>query len=373
MPSAADALLRHVLDLHQRQPIPGGQLVVLHRGEVVLDEAFGVARGFRPEEGVPPEPMTRDRELLVFSAGKPVVGIAAALLATRGQLDLDAPVSSLWPEFAQHGKGDITVLDVLTHRAGVFAPELIRAPERWLDLDEVARRMAAVVPRYRRGTFAYMPYEFGWIVGELIRRVTGRDFGRFVAEEIAAPAGLSPFDFGVSAERASRAARAYWLGTRKTVVAGDDLAPHFEALNSRPEAMMAVVPGAGLTTTARALARFYQWILEGCPAAGGGAPLVAPEQLARTVGRNVAGFDRSNRVPLAVGRGFVVGTWWPSAYGPFGTSACFGHQGAFCSVGMVDADRQIVLALLTNGNHGLWPAHAFLGKAARLARAIGRG
>ncbi len=371
MTSATDALLRHVLDLHRRQPIPGGQLVVRHRGEVVIDEVFGVARGFRPDEGVAPEPMTRAHELLVFSAGKPVVGIAAAMLATRGQLDLDAPVAALWPEFAQHGKGEITVLDVLTHRAGVFAPELIRTPARWPDLDEVARVMAAVAPRYRRGTFAYMPYEFGWIVGEVIRRVTGRDFGRFVADEIAGPMGLAPFDFGVSPERAARAARAYWLGTGKALVAGDDLSTTFEPLNNTPEALTSVVPGAGLTTTAAALARFYQWILEGCPAPGGGAPLVSPPLLARTIGQNVAGFDRSNRVPMAVGRGFVVGTWWPSAYGTFGTRGCFGHQGAFCTVGMADAARQIVLALVTNGNHGLWPAQAFLGMAARLARKIG--
>lgn len=365
-----DRLERHVREACERRRIPGAQLVVEHEGKGALDLAVGVARGFRDGEERAAEPVTPDTPFLVFSAGKPVVGVVCAMLESRGVLDPHAPVARYWPEFAAHGKEHVTVLDVLTHRAGVFTPELMMTPSRWPDWDGVVAELAATKPRYPRGTFAYMPYEFGWILGELVRRITGLDFRAFVDREIARPLGLPCFSFGVAPGAVSSLARNYWLAESRTVVAGEDLGTHFERGNNSPEAFTSIVPGAGLVTSARSLARFYTWLLDGCPLPGG--PAVKPDVLARTIGRNVAGWDRSNGVPMCVGRGFIVGSWWPSAYGPFGTSACFGHQGAFCTVGMADRERRVALALVTNGNLGLWGANAFLGAAVRLARAAAR-
>jgi len=132
-------------------------------------------------------------------------------------------------------------------------------------------------------------------------------------------------------------------------------------------AATSIVPGAGLVTNARALARFYAWLLDGC-AMPDGQLAVRPEVLQRDTSREHFGFDRSNRVPLAVGRGFLVGTPWPSSHGPWGTSACFGHQGAFCSPGFADRNRGLSFALVTIGNHSLMQSSRFFMQMLRLAR-----
>ncbi|MBK9033137.1 MAG: beta-lactamase family protein [Myxococcales bacterium] len=371
-PRRVARLVQHFRDACARGFVPGGQLAVRRAGRLVVDEAVGVLRGFRANEGRPAVPVTSDSEFLVFSVSKPVVAVTIAMLESRGELDPTAPVARYWPEFAANGKAELTVLDVLTHRAGVFTPELIKSPERWPDWDGVCAELVATAPRYRRGTFAYMPYEFGWILGEVVRRVTGRTFDAFVRDEIARPLGLDHFVFGVSSERARALAHTYWLSTRRTVVAGEDLSLVFEERHTREEVATSVLPGAGLVTNARALTEFYAWVLRGCPTQSG-EPAVRPEILRRYTTRAHFGFDRSNRAPFAVGRGFVVGTPWPSAYGMWGTSACFGHQGAFCSLGFGDRDRDLAVAIVTNGNHGLMETSRFFTKLVSLARRAARG
>lgn len=367
-----EELLGFVEGHHRRGRLPGGQLCLSVGGEELVSHAFGVARGFRPSEEVAPELVTADTPFLVFSAGKPVMGIAMAMLESRGLLDPAAPVATYWPEFAAHGKEAITVLDVLTHRAGVFRSDLVTTPSTWVDPDRLADELAATTPRYARGTFAYMPYEFGWILGEVLRRITGRTPREFVAEEIAGPLGLEPFSLGVSEADCPRVALSYWVGSKRTRVAGVRLADTWETANNSREALTSIVPGAGLITTARQLTRFYAWILGGCRLPDGSAA-VDERVLRATTGRNVFGFDRSNRVPLAVGRGFVVGTPWPSAYGLWGTSSCFGHQGAFCTVGMADEETGLAFSLVTNGNLGTLGAAPVLGGAVQRARAVASG
>lgn len=364
-----EELIGFVERQHQLGRLPGGQLSLRIDGKEIVSHPFGVARGFRPGEGVPPEPVTSDTPFVVFSAGKPVVGIAMAMLESRGLLDPSAPVSTWWPEFAAHGKASITVLDVLTHRAGVFRSDLVTNPSTWGDLDALADQLAATEPRYPRGTFAYMPYEFGWILGEVLRRITGKSPREFVAEEIARPLGLEPFTLGVPEAECARVARSYWVGSKRTRVAGVRIADSWEENQNAREALTSIVPGAGLISTARQLTRFYEWILGGCRMPDGSVA-VKERVLRATTDRNHFGFDRSNRVPLAVGRGFVVGTPWPSAYGLWGTSGCFGHQGAFCTVGMADRATSLAFSLVTNGNLGMVGATPVLGGAVQRARAV---
>lgn len=369
VPKRVDRLVRAFHDACARGYLPGGQLAVRRAGRLVVDEAVGVRYGFRESEDRPRDPVTPESEFLVFSAGKPVVGMVIAMLESRGVLDPSARVAQYWPEFGAQGKADITVLDVLTHRAGVFSSELRNTPARWPDWDGVCHTLATTAPQYPRGTFAYMPYEFGWILGEVVRRVTGTSFGAFVDDEIAKPLGWDHFTFGVSTERARALARTYWLGTGRAVVAGEDLSKTFEQMHQCDEVATSIVPGAGLVTSARALSRFYEWVLRGCPMPGG-EPAVRPDVLHAYTTRAHVGFDRSNRVPMAVGRGFIVGTPWPSAYGMWGTSACFGHQGAFCTLGFADRDRDLAVAIVTNGNHGKTQAARFFARLVGLARGV---
>ena len=179
---------------HARGVFPGGQLAVWKRGVLVIDEAVGVARGFRRgQPGTDDETLrlfTRETRSCVFSAGKPLVAVAIALLEDGRHLDVGQPVARFWPGFAQAGKAEITVLDVLTHRSGLYVPEVERDWRHFGNWDLICERIERAAPAFARGTFAYQPMGFGRILGEVVRRVTGSTIDRFLEEEIFRPAGI---------------------------------------------------------------------------------------------------------------------------------------------------------------------------------------
>lgn len=332
-----------------RGDFPGGQLVARWRGRVIARLALGVRAGWRPEEGVPRAPVAHDTPFAVFSAGKPVVALAIALCEERGLLDVDAPIAERLPGFGSHGKQEITTRDVLTHRAGLLLEELEARPEQWEDWEAVRRAVLDAKPAFPRGTLAYSPLGFGWVLAVLVEEVTGAPFHGFVAREISAPLELPALRFGAAGRSTESFARSYWLAKRPVHVAGRDVGADFERVNNSAGFLRALVPGAGLVTDAATLAAFYDMLLRG-GVARSGRRLVSEALLARYLRREVLGFDRSNRAPLAVGRGFLLGTPFPSIYGAFGTSRVFGHAGAFATLALADPDRELAAAIVTNGN-----------------------
>lgn len=324
---------------------PGGQLVVRRGGKEVLNVAVGVARGFRPAENEPPIPVTSSTRFALFSASKPVVALAIAMLEERGVIDVQAPVAKYFPAFAANGKSEITVLDALTHRAGVFTPELIANPRTWGDDEAVRAALIAATPRWPRGTLAYMPYEYGWILAEVVRGATGTSLSDFIRKEITGPSGFPGLRFGATREELPGLAKTYWVGTRSVKVAGVELSKTFEHDNNLPEVLTAFVPAAGLVCSASDLAAFYELL------AHGGSPLISEATLRRYT-EGSTDFDRSNRLPLKMGRGFLLGAATPSIYGYWGTSKVFGHAGAFCTLGWADPERGLAVAIVTNGNRG---------------------
>ncbi len=325
---------------HARGRFPGGQLVVRRGGQVVVDEAIGLASGLR--DGEPQVPVSAATRFQVFSASKPFVAMAVALLEERGLLDVAAPLSTFVPGWS----ADRTILDVLTHRSGILLPALVADEHRWGDRDAVVRAIAETPPRYRRGTFAYGPYEFGWILGEIVARVTGEPLPAFLARELLAPAGIDvAFTTTGVAGTDADLARTYWLGGRQ-VVAGTELSARWEAVHNHPATRAALVPGAGLIGTAGALARFYELLLDG------GRGLLRPDTIARYTTPLPTAFDRSNRMPLRVARGFLLGQRWPSLYGWWNTARCYGHAGAFSAVAWADPVWGAAIAYVTNANRG---------------------
>jgi CubicO group peptidase (beta-lactamase class C family) len=365
-----ERVARVVQRFHAQQAagvFPGGQLVVRRHGVLVIDTAAGVARGFRAGEG-PAVAYTPETRAGLYSAGKPLVAVAIALLESRGAVDVARPVAAYFPEFAQNGKADVTVLDVLLHRSGLYLRDIERDFRRFGDWDGIIERIVATPPVFARGTLAYQPMGFGWILGELVRRVTGTPVARFLAEEVLAPAGLSNLTLGVKAEEIPTIARSYWVDAKPPKLAGEVLAGFEEAQNS-VEQMTAVIPGGGTYGTARALAAFYSWLLAGTPTQSG-APLIRPEVLASYVTPQARGTDRTLRVPLVLGRGFGCGWFWPHPYGWWRTGACYGHAGNFSTVAWADPTTGTAVAVVTNGNRAptkLVTRCAPLGSAVRAA------
>lgn len=334
-----------------RGRFPGGQLVVRQGGEAALEVATGVARGFRPDDGEEAVPVTPTTRFAVFSASKPVVALALAMLEERGVIDVNAPVAKYFPAFAANGKSELTVLEVLTHRACVFTPELLASPREWGSEEKVREALVQAKPRFPRGTLAYMPYEYGWILAEVVRGATGRRLDEFIHTEISAAAGIPGLRFGAVASELAGLAKTYWLSSGSVKVAGVELSKTFEHDNNLPEVLTAFVPGAGLVCTASDLAAFYEVLVRG-GVTRSGKRLVTAETLARYTTAGGAAYDRSNRLPLRVGRGFLLGSLTPSIYGWWGTQRCFGHAGAFCTLAWADPDRDLAVAIVTNGNRG---------------------
>jgi len=182
---------------------------------------------------------TRDTTSVIFSCTKAATALCAHILIDRGELDPDALVTKYWPEFGVNGKDKTTVRDMLAHRSGVPA---LREPVKaggFLDFDYMAQRLAGETPFWDPGTtHGYHLVSFGWTVGELIRRVSGKSLGQFFKDEIAAPYGVD-FHIGLPTSEFGRVS--------KLIVYKAD----------SPESWRAEIGGAGGISNARGLAAMF--------------------------------------------------------------------------------------------------------------------
>jgi CubicO group peptidase (beta-lactamase class C family) len=311
-------------------------------GECVVDLWGGVADRRR---GVA---WRRDTLVGVFSGTKGLVATCLLLLLERGQLELEAPVCRYWPEFAAAGKEGILVRDVVSHRAGL--PGLLTpvSVEEATDDVRMARLLAAQAPIAAPGAGPrYHAMTFGWLCGELVRRVDGRSVGSFLREEITEQLGLDVW-IGLPEQHEPRVAaieRAAGFGGEESgMVVGrevDEVAwsiwsnpPRFaggELAANRRRWHAAEIPATNAIVSARSLARLY-----GCLACGGeldGVRLLAPETLVEGA-RCLARGDDPYLDEVAFATGFQVQT---SEMGLGPAADAFGHAGAGGSV------------------HGAWP------------------
>ena len=163
----------------------GFGVAVYHKGELVVDLVAGWTDRTKTKE------YAADSLQLVFSTTKGVTATAVAMCVERGLLSYSQPVAHYWPEFAQHGKGNITVAQLLSHQAGLYTVNKPMEVAEILHWNTITAELAAMAPLWEPGTeHGYHALTFGWLAGELIRRVDGRGVGQFIQEEIAAPLGV---------------------------------------------------------------------------------------------------------------------------------------------------------------------------------------
>jgi CubicO group peptidase (beta-lactamase class C family) len=301
-------------------PDIGSAVALMVDGELVVDLWAGYADCARTT------PWARDTIVTVASVSKGIAALCAAMLVDRGMLDYDAPVTKYWPEFGANGKEGITVGHVLSHQAGLANVGGLdnRFFEDW---DAAIRALEDATPDWELGTaHGYHTLTFGHLVGEIVRRVDGRDIGTFIRDEINAPLGVELF-MGVTPDEDRRCAeRCLVLADGQPpddpmVVAISDMIDAFK----RPSYRAAQVPAAGMHTDARSLARVYGAL------ALGGAPLLATDTLDRATSTAVRGLDltRMFAIPDCVseyGMGwFLAG----DAEAPTRNPGDFGHAGMF--------------------------------------------
>ncbi|MHB8439507.1 MAG: serine hydrolase domain-containing protein [Acidimicrobiales bacterium] len=179
----------------------GAAFSAYHRGEKVVDLWGGV------KDETTGEPWEEDTMVVVFSTTKGAVAVCANVLAQREELDVEAPVAKYWPEFAANGKEHVTVDHLLSHRAGLCWVDEDLTAEEVLAWDPIARALANQAPSWEPGTaHGYHTVTYGWLVGEVIRRITGVSMGHALRREVADPLGID-FWIGLPEEHEHRVAR----------------------------------------------------------------------------------------------------------------------------------------------------------------------
>jgi CubicO group peptidase (beta-lactamase class C family) len=326
-------------------------------GRKVVDLWGGVADR---EAGTP---YTEDSLQLVFSTTKGATAACANLLAQRGELDVDAPVAAYWPEFKAAGKGDIPVRWLLCHKAGLPVVDAELTLAEILQWDPIVEALAAQSPIWEPGTaHGYHALTYGWLVGEVVRRVSGRSVGTFFAEEIAAPLDLELW-IGLPEEQQHRVAPLVTWSTPKDpamaalmeqfmgpeTLLGRALGGPGGAFTSesgvwnRPEVRAAEIPAANGVTNARSLARFYAGLtstVEGGPS----EPILGAEQVAKASELQTSGPDQVLYLETTFGLGFFVS----SPMARYGAPSSFGHTGAGGSVGFTDPVNGIGFGYVMN-------------------------
>lgn len=336
-----------VADLLRRQVAyfgGGAAASVYFRGRCVVDIWAGRAR----RDGTPWE---RDTMSICFSGSKGVAATAIHILASDGLIDYDAPVALYWPEFGCNGKEGITVRQVLAHQAGLHKTgHLVDQVTDILNWDLIVSRLAEAEPDFHPGTAnGYHAITFGWLVGELVHRVSGQCFPEFVQDRICKPLGLDGLYIGEAHHHMDRMAdlvglpalrregaaplpSAYrapiWLppGPIRSLVRRGLTPANVKELFTHPAFWKACLPSMNGVTTARSLAKMYAALSLGGELDG--VRLVDPEIVARSAEVQMKAPDRVVGYPLHWRLGYhradalVMNV--PSAFGHFGVGGAGG-------------------------------------------------
>jgi CubicO group peptidase (beta-lactamase class C family) len=344
----------------------GAAACVYYRGRPVVDLWAG--------ERAPGVPWLADTPAMSFSTSKGVTATALHRLADRGLVDYDVPIARYWPEFAQGGKASITLRHVLSHRAGLYnLRDLVDHGERMLDWRYMVRALERARPAHEPGAYpAYHGLTYGWLVGEVVERVSGMTFSDFLQREVVEPLGLDGMWIGAPAAARARAAKlsppmkrllqiermrgparairmvSRWVGfpidlsffrDALLVEQGGDVFWH-------PNILVAPIPAANGLFTARALARLYAALADGGTLDGSRLLSEETVQAATTVQTR-----QRDRVIL-----FRPG-WRLGYHGAFTARGAlkggFGHFGFGGSGAWADPGRRLALGFVNNSAGGM--------------------
>jgi CubicO group peptidase (beta-lactamase class C family) len=317
----------------------GAAAAVYVDGEPVVDLWGGYADAARTVA------WERDTIVNVWSITKTMTALSALILADRGDLDLDAPVAEYWPEFAAAGKEGVRVRHLLSHTAGLPTWDEPMATEDLYDWETATVRLAAQAPRWEPGTQAgYHAATQGYLVGEVVRRITGRSLGTFFAEEVAGPLGAD-FHIGLPAEHDHRVAPIIPPAYEQKPEAADPRdrpgnPPLPPAVANTVAWRRAEIPAANGHGNARSVGAVQSVLAGGGTARG--VRLLSPAGCERVFEEQFRGTDQILGVPMRYGIGYgLAGSWLPNP------RTCFwGGWGG--SIVMVDLDARMTVAYTMN-------------------------
>jgi CubicO group peptidase (beta-lactamase class C family) len=322
----------------------GLQVAVYRNGEQVVDAVAGIAD---PATG---RPVTSDTPFFSYSIGKGVAATVVHALAERGVLDYDTPIAELWPEFGAHGKQKVTVRHALSQSAGVPGLPPGLTVDDLCDWDKMCAIIAASEPWWEAGTkIGYHAITFGYIVGEIIRRASGKPISQALLDEVARPLGIeNELFFAIPASQQSRLAQledAERSGEMFGELPEDSpmlkLGPDLTAEHTNRASVRSANIPAGGTVTARAVARMYAALLGEVD----GVRLISPERLREVSKVAKSGVDQIFGFPTAWGLGYSIGQFMSNAHE---TQHIFGVGGIGGSLAQANTANGITFALTKN-------------------------
>jgi len=327
----------------------GIQVAVYRRGEQVVDAVAGVAD---PSTG---RPVKSDTPFYNFSICKGAASTVAHVLAERGMFGYDTPVVELWPEFGAHSKEKVTVRHVLSHTAGVPGIPLTTTMEDLCDWDKMCAAIADSELWWQPGTkIGYHAYTFGYLVGEIVRRATGKPISQVLLDEVSSPLGVgNELYFGMPrsaqhrlatledapADPAAMAAMAAMPQDLPMFKAGPMTLMPTAELGNRADILAADIPAGG-KTSARAMARMYAALLGDVD----GIRLISSERLREVTAVAMAGQDQVFGMPTTWGLGYAIGGLGSG----HGSDSVFGVGGSGGSFACGDTVSGIAFAVTKN-------------------------
>lgn len=348
-----DHLWRDLKRLYRTGMFPGLALSLRRHGAVLMDRTLGHARGLYPHRrDDEPEVLTPDTPICLFSASKAVTAMLVHHLVEAGEVSLNDRVTRFFPEYGQHGKQRTTLAQLLSHRAGIPRIREDVTPEDLFDPDKVMELLCRAKPQKLGREQAYHAMTAGFILGEIIERVSGENLNAVLDRVIRQPMGMEHFRFGLEGPAAA-----------ENVVTGLKMSPPLNRyikhavgttleevvqLSNDPRFRDVIIPSGNLYGTAGECSRFYQMLLDG--GEWQGRRIFKPETVANAI-RPVARrprIDRTLLFPLRYSHGFMLGQKTLSLYGP-DTHEAFGHLGFVSIFTWADPKRDLSGALLTTG------------------------
>lgn len=316
----------------------GVQVAAYLDGELVVDAWAGIAdvESGRPVDGETLFP--------IFSTGKGIVATIIHILVERGKLAYETRIADVWPEFGAHGKENITVNQALWHTSALpYMPDGL-APSDLCDWEAMCAAIAGLKPAWEPGTRSeYHAVTYGWIVGEVARRVDGRPLQQLIREEICEPLGMSNLFIGIPDEAEPRVAilEEIFDSPEAQIPPPPSAGPQaispwmwpLHAWMNQPEARRACIPGSNAIATARSVARHYAALL---PCGVDGVELLPPERV------RLATQFQGTKFPERVGGYHFFGEYSDTRL------STFGHGGYGGSTGFADRQYRLAVALTKN-------------------------
>jgi CubicO group peptidase (beta-lactamase class C family) len=322
---------------------PAAQLVILRHSQVVLDRIIGTGRDGKP--------IDHETPFYTFSVSKPFIGVCIHKLMEEGKIKLDERIETYWPEFGCHGKEEATIRHAMLHLAGIPAPHLYWQIPLWPNWKLVTKAVAGYKAVYPPGKVAhYHSLNYGFMLGEIVRRVTRVMPDEYFSKHFSEPLGLSNTWMRIPAKEIPRSPRLISYNKEH-----DLTVKIFDLKVMRTS----VIPAASIHSNARELATFFQMLLNGGEYAG--KRYLESDTIKKAVSSGYHGHEANENSIVNFGFGFQLGgedvflkdTQGKKVpfYGKGSSEKTFGHYGLGSCMVWADPDADIVVAFTTNG---LW-------------------